>query len=504
MAAVSSEPLGRLSEAPATELQTSVYRPAIAAVDDDAFHDMCVLNMASLVMLAECRILALDHARPIAAGIVRIRAEGRGALPTDPTIEDPYLQFETRLGTIVGEDVAGRLHVGRSRNDLGACLQQMRARRHSLAIAASLNALRTACLAKAAEHVATIMPGYTHLQPAQPITYGFYLASVASALARDARRLGEGYERIDACSLGCAALAGTSFAIDRDRLADLLGFDRLAAPGLDAVASRDFATELLFGATSLATTVSRVAQDFHVFVTHEFSAFDLPDRIAGTSSIMPQKKNPIALEYLRGEAARSIGALTGALTAIKGTNFSICIDAQREGLADLWAALARVPGNLALFTRVIEGASPNAALLLDRCRHNFSTATDLADGLVRAGDLPFREAHHIVGKVVRDAIDAGLAADEITAEMVEAVAQRALGRRIGVDDAFVRSCLDPVAVVAARTTPGGTAPAEVTRMIGECRAALSADELQLAERRERLARSGERLEAAVAALVAGG
>lgn len=491
---------GRLSEGPIREISELIYAPAIASAGEADFHEMCALNQAHLVMLARTGILAPDTATALAGALLQIAQEGRTALPSQPELEDPYLAFEARLAEIAGADSAGRIHIARSRNDIGATLHRLQTRRHWRAISAALDAARAALLDKAEAHRETLMPGHTHLQPAQPITYGYLMVSLATALARDAKRLADVFERIDACCLGAAAIGGSSFPIDRDVTARLLGFSRVETSCLDAVASRDTTMELLFAATTLAITWSRAAQDLYVAFSHEFSGIALPDRIAGTSSIMPQKKNPIALEYLRTEAARSIGALTSALSAARGTQFSISLDAIREGLDDAWLALGRVASDLALFTRIIESAEPNVERLAERCQGNFATATDLADGLVRAYGLPFRHAHHIVGAVVREAVARGMAADAVDAAFVEAIAEPALGHRLGLDDAFVRGCLDPRQAVAARLTRGGTAPGEVARMVAEERATLSRDSALRAEREARLDAAELLLAAEIAAL----
>ena len=496
---MSSPAPSRLTEGPIDEIMQMIYRPSIARMDDAAFAAMCALNQAHLVMAADCKMLDAATAKTLAQAMRRMAIEGPSALPDDPAIEDPYFVYEARLSQIAGPDAAGQLHAGRSRNDIGATLDQMAARQHCLDISEALATLRSTVLAIASRHAMTVVPGHTHLQPAQPITFGFYMVSIAAALERDADRVLAAFDRIDACSLGSAAMGGTSFPLDRERTAGLLGFGRVAEPCLDAVASRDFATELLFAATALAVTWSRVLQDLYVYFSLEFSSIDLPDRVAGTSSIMPQKKNPIALEFLRAEAARAIGGLTTTLSAIKSTNFSIALDATREGLTDLWAVLHRMPGNLRLFTRIIESVTLREADLLERCRTNFSTVTDLADGLVRVARLPFREAHHIVGGLVRAALADGLPADKIDAAMVERVA----GRRLGIDDAFVRGCLDPAQAVEARKTQGGTSRGEVERMIAAQRATLDRHGAAITAKREALARSGETLAAAAARLANG-
>lgn len=490
----------RLSERTAEEVANTIYRPGMQSFSDEAFADMCRLNQAHLVMLGECRLVDQEVARGLARALLQIEKEGREAVRLDPQFEDPYFAFENRLSEIAGVKLTGWIHIGRSRNDIGATLDRLHARALCLRILDRMCSAREACHDAVERHAETIMPGYTHLQPAQPITFGYYLANVAAALQRDHDRIAATYARINVSSLGAAALAGTSFAIDRQRTAELLGFDGIVEPCLDAVASRDFVTELLWSTTAMSTLLSRVAQDLYAFCTHEFSAVEFPDRVAGTSSIMPQKKNPLMLEYIRAASGRSIGALTAVLASVKGSNFSIGLDSVREGIADAWTSLDQVAGSLDLLRLVFETAQPNAKLLLARCRTNFSTATDLADGLVREAGLSFREAHHVVGGAVQMALKEGIGASEMTADLVNRSAREIVGYTLDIDDAFVQACLDPVRAVAARTTSGGTAPAEVRRILGEQRERLSADRIELASRITRLEQSRKLLDEGLAAL----
>lgn len=454
----------RLTERAAKELADVIYRPAMAGFDNQALDALLQLNEAHAVMLVEQGLIDRSVGRSILKAMARIRAEGVEAMDLDPQFEDSYFAFENRLAAIAGED-AGFLHTGRSRNDLGATLDRMRTRSLCLRMMEGLNRARAACEAKAAEHAESIMPGYTHLQPAQPITFGYFLTNVASALSREHDKIAAVYGRINLSSLGAAALAGTSFNVDRSRVSDLLGFDGLASPCLEAVASRDFVTELLWTSTSALSMLSRVAQDMYVFCTHEFATISFPDRIAGTSSIMPQKKNMFALEYFRAAAGRSIGALSGTLANIKGSNYSIGLDSTREGIVDAWPSLALFVDAMELLRLVFECVDVKKGRLEQRCYENFSTATDLADGLVRECGLSFREAHHVVGGAVQRAIDAGLDAGGMTVETINASAVKELGRPLAITPEFVRDCLDPVRSVHARTTPGGTAPSEVRRML---------------------------------------
>ncbi|MER8372313.1 argininosuccinate lyase [Mesorhizobium sp. M1406] len=491
----------RLTERAAKELADVIYRPGMAGFDDAALDALCRLNEAHAVMLAEQGLIDRAVGRTLLQAMARIRVEGVSAIDLDPQFEDSYFAFESRLASIAGES-AGFLHTGRSRNDLGATLDRMRTRSLCLRMMEGVNRARAACEAKALEHTESIMPGYTHLQPAQPITFGYFLTNVASALSREHDKIAAVYQRINLSSLGAAALAGTSFNVDRNRVSNLLGFDGLVEPCLEAVASRDFVTELLWTATSALSMLSRVAQDMYVFCTHEFAILTFPDRIAGTSSIMPQKKNMFALEYFRAAAGRSIGALTSTMASVKGSNYSIGLDATREGVVDAWPSLELFVDSMELLRLIFECVDVKKGRLEQRCYENFSTATDLADGLVRECGLSFREAHHVVGGAVQRAMDAGLDASGMTVETINAAAMQELGRQLQITPEFVRDCLDPVRSVHARTTPGGTAPSEVRRMLSGLAEKRARDIEAVAARRHGVDLADERLRDAVNAITA--
>lgn len=491
----------RLTERTAPEVARTIYEPPMQGFDAAALERMCALNEAHAVMLAERGLIPGEIARDLLRGIATIRAEGPGAISLDPQFEDSYFAFENRLGEVIGKATAGWLHIGRSRNDIGSTLDRMAAREVCLDLLAEMAATRRACLEAAARHVTTVMPGYTHLQPAQPITFGYYLANVARGMEREYDRLAAVFDRADACALGMAALAGTSFPIDRPAVADMLGFSRLASPGLDAVASRDFVTEMLWAVTSAQVLFSRVAQDFYAFTTWEFGTLSFPDRVAGTSSIMPQKKNMLPLEYFRAEAGRSIGALAGALSAVKGSNYSIGLDSVREGVTDAWPTFERFRAALPLLRLIFETATPNAERLLARCSENFSTATDLADGLVRDFAISFRDAHHIVGRAVQMVIATGGNAHDLTVEVLNAAALEEVGRSFDLAEDKLRSWMDPVQAVAARKVPGGTAPEAVDVLLADMHDRLTGDESARETRRTHLALAAQTLSERVATLI---
>ncbi|MFM8680167.1 MAG: argininosuccinate lyase [Alphaproteobacteria bacterium] len=470
----------RLAEAVAPEVIEHVYAPRLAAEMMVVFPLLSAANAAHLVMLARQGILSRAHARAIAGALLRMDEEGAAAIRPDPALEDAYFNVEARLVALCGADAGGRLHIARSRNDLSAALDRMRAREALLRLVAGALELRRTLLERGALFAEVVMPGHTHLQPAQPITFGYYLTGLASALARDTARLLDAWPRLNLSPMGAAAMATTTFPIDRPLVARLLGFDGVLEHGLDCVASRDFSVELVAAAAQLALTLSRFAQDMHVAVSHEFSAVEFPDSVCGTSSIMPQKKNPVVLEHLKGKAAHVVAAFASAGACIRASHFTNTLDAHREGQAMVWPALAEAERALALARIAAATAKPSEERLLARARANFSTATDLADALVRGAAMDFRTAHHVAGAVVRRLMDAGLGAHQADAALVDAAAMEVAGRAVGLPDDVVAWALDPVRGVAARDVVGGPAPAETRRMAGAMEASRRAEAARLA------------------------
>ncbi len=492
----------RLTEPVAKEVCEHIYAPRLARDFQAVFAAMTDLNQAHVLMLARCGLVSPAAARALASGLLRMEAEGPGAVPLDPEREDSYFNYEAQLIRLIGQDAGGRMHIARSRNDLTSALDRMRARDLLLDAGQALLSVEEHALDGAYRFRDVVMPGYTHLQPAQPVTYGFYLAGVAQALARDFGRLSDAWARTNLSPLGAGALAGTAFAIDRDQLASHLGFDGLVENTLDAVATRDFGLEILAGLSQVAIGWSRVAQDYHVLVSHEFQTIEFPDRVTGTSSIMPQKKNPVVLEHLKGKAGQMLGLYVAAASAVKGTHFTNTIDGNRETMRGVWEAGEETLRCLSLFDLVIATARPNAALMRRRVTEDFASATDLADLMVREAGLSFREAHHVVGAVVRAAMDAGLSADGITPEMVDEAAQAQIGRPLGLSGEAVRGSLDPAASVAARTLPGGPAPEAVARAVEAAQARLETRRAALVARRTQLQAARDALKRAVRELAA--
>ncbi|QHE83408.1 argininosuccinate lyase [Hydrogenophaga sp. BPS33] len=450
----------RLKESLASEICEHIYGPRLERDFSKVFAYLNEVNQAHLLMLHKTSIVSPDVAKKLAAGLLQMEAEGPSAVDLDAAKEDPYFNYEAKLMSLTGRDIGGRLHTARSRNDLSVTIDRIRARGAVLNMIQALGRVRSVALNRAADCASVVMPGYTHLQPAQPITFGFYLSGVAEALGRDMDRLQCALIRIDASPLGAGALAGTRFPIDRNVTAAGLGFTTLMPNTLDAVASRDFAWEAMSAMAIVALTWGRVAQDFHIWSTPEFGLVSFPDRVASVSSIMPQKKNPVVLEYLRGKSSHIIGLLNTALIAVKGTNFTHSGDSSRESMRNFWESAEETVRCLSLFELIMSTVEPRVQNMLDHVRFDFSVATDLADGLVSESGMSFRDAHHVVGGLVRLAMDAGKSSNELTSEMLDRAAVDVIGAAVGWPEEKLRRFLDPVMSVNARGS-GGPAPSEV-------------------------------------------
>ncbi|MFI4988220.1 MAG: argininosuccinate lyase [Alphaproteobacteria bacterium] len=409
-------------------------------------------SKAHAAMLAATGIISKRDGHSIARGLGQILEEiESGRFRFSKALEDIHMNVEQRLAALIGEP-AGRLHTARSRNDQVATDFKLWVRDAIDALAPALQALQAALLAQAERHAATLMPGFTHLQPAQPVTFGHHLMAYVEMFGRDRGRLADCRARLDECPLGAAALAGTSFPIDREMTAKALGFARPAANSIDAVSDRDFALEFLGTAAMAGVHLSRLAEEIVIWSSDQFRFVALSDAFTTGSSIMPQKKNPDAAELVRAKAGRLIGNLTGLLIVMKGLPLTYGKDMQEDKVpvfesADV-LALA-----LAAMTGMVRDMTVNEAAMRAALGNGFITATDLADWLVRARGLPFRAAHHATGRLVRLAEARGCRLDQLSlAEM------RAIEPRVSEE---VFEVLRVERSVESRTSFGGTAPAEV-------------------------------------------
>jgi argininosuccinate lyase len=439
-----------------------------ASIDFDRhlFRQDIAASQAHAAMLAKQGIITADDARKIAQGLDTILSEiESGKFKFQRALEDIHMNVESRLTDLIGP-AAGRLHTARSRNDQVATDYRLWIRTTIDAIDAALATYQQALAEKALEHAATVMPGFTHLQSAQPVTFGHHLLAYVEMAARDRGRFADARKRANLSPLGAAALAGTAFPIDRHMTAKALGFDRPMANSLDAVSDRDFALETLSAAAITAVHLSRIAEEIVIWCSPLVGLVSLSDRFTTGSSIMPQKRNPDAAELVRAKAGRIIGALEALLIVMKGLPLAYQKDMQedKEGAMDAFAALTL---SIAAMTGMVRDMKPDVARMRVAAGAGYATATDLADWLVRTLKVPFREAHHVTGRIVAMAAAENLALDELPLSAMQAV-----DKRITKDVLAVLSVDDSV---KSRTSHGGTAPKNVLREANRWLKALAKD-----------------------------
>ncbi len=411
-------------------------------------------SKAHAAMLAQQGIISKSDAREITRGLDQVQAEiENGTFTFSTALEDIHMNVEQRLKDIIGEP-AGRLHTARSRNDQIATDFRLYIRDTVDHLDGQLKDLQTALAEKAEAHAKTIMPGFTHLQVAQPITFGHHCLAYVEMLARDRSRLADARVRMNESPLGAAALAGTSFPVDRTMTAKALGFDRPMRNSMDAVADRDFVLELLSAAAICATHLSRLAEEIVIWSTTQFRFVKLSDKFTTGSSIMPQKRNADAAELVRAKPGRILGALTSLLVIMKGLPLTYSKDMQ-EDKEPAFDAIDNLSLAIAATAGMVRDLVPNADVMRLAAASGFSTATDLADWLVRTLKMPFREAHHVAGSLVALAEKQGCDLPELKLEDMQKIESR-----ITKD---VYKVLTVEASVASRTSFGGTAPANVAR-----------------------------------------
>jgi len=440
---------GRFSQAP-----DAVMEAINVSIDFDrtlATQDIAG-SRAHARMLADVGIISAEDSERIVAGLDTIASEvAEGRFPFSRALEDIHMNIEARLRELIG-DAAGRLHTARSRNDQVATSFRLWVRDAIDEIDAQLRRLQTALAGKAERYHDAVMPGFTHLQSAQPVTFGHHLLAYVEMLARDRGRLADARARLNESPLGAAALAGTAFPIDRQATAAALGFDRPAANSLDAVSDRDFALEALAAASICAVHLSRFAEEIVLWCTAQFGFIRLSDRWTTGSSIMPQKRNPDAAELIRAKAGRVVGAQAALLMVMKGLPLAYSKDMQ-EDKEQVFDALPTLSLALAAMTGMVEDMSPDPEAMRAAAGTGHSTATDLADWLVREAGLPFREAHHVTGRIVAEASQRGVPLEEFPLDAMQAIHPAI--------DARVYDVLSVDASVASRTSEGGTAPENV-------------------------------------------
>ncbi|MEN5290575.1 argininosuccinate lyase [Stenotrophomonas lactitubi] len=479
--------IGRSSVAKAPEFQELYdFDRAALTLPDATFPYEARVHRAHVVMLVEQKILTAEEGRQILRGLDQVDALAANA----PELRT-YLPYEAELVKRIGH-VAGKMHTGRSRNDLANTVNRMFYRDQLNRTIEALIELRAAVVEKARGNQETIMVVYTHRKEAQPITLGHYLLGISESLGKSIERYEQLYARLNQSPLGAAAAAGTRWPLDRSRTAQLLGFDGLVVNTVEGTAGWDHISEFAADNAIYLSSLGRLASEIQLWTTDEYRSAELDDAFAGTSSIMPQKKNPDSLERTRQIAANAVGQLTSILTSLNAIEYQHSVARVALEPRSLDALIA---GTHAM-TGVVRTLKPNQQQMLVYARQNFSTMTDLADLLVRQGGIDFREAHEIVATVVVGALKDGLTADQITADRIQRAAVERLGHRLNLDARHVAQALDPHASVRARDGVGGPGPTAMAAMLEQAGQSLAAERSAHSARRQRLETAAQALELA--------
>lgn len=485
---------GKIKKAPAAEVVQYLIRPAIEADLKRSYNTILDINKAHVLMLAETGIITRDVAKKLLAATLQIESEkDHPSFEINPNVEDLYFNLERYLIKLTGLEVGGQQHTARSRNDLFATEIRIDTRKVFLKLSQMFIDLRRAYLNLARKNLDTVMSGYTHMQPSEPITFAHYLSGVSAALARDYDRYSHAWKSLNLCPLGGGSMGSTSFPIDRKYTAKLMGFDGPVQNSLDCVASRDYILEILTALSQTAMTMSRTALDLYNWSTPEYGYIEVDDSCAVCSSIMPQKKNPFTLEHVKAKAAHMEGFMIGAYNTMKNVIFSHGRDTSVETPRYFYTALSEMEADFALLTVTINTLSVRKQRMYDNAARNFCTVTELANYLVRHDNISFREAHEIIAHVVGAMNDAGLTAADINRTAVEKATKALYGFDTKLTDELIREALDPKRVAYEKTCIGGTAPDEVTRQLDLIEEQIKADEAALAERKAQLSGADELL-----------
>ena len=495
---------GKIKKAPCREIVDYLIRPGIEGDLKRSYQTILDINKAHVLMLAKQGIIT----REVEKKILRVNQD-TAAQQADPQfeiipdVEDLYFNFERYLIKQTSLEVGGQQHTARSRNDLFATENRIDTRRFFIDTSRRFIRLRRALLAWAKENKDAVMSGYTHLQPSEPITLAHYCSAVLAALGRDYRRFAAAWDTINRCPLGGGSMGSTTWPIDRDYTAKLLGFDGPVENSLDCVASRDFALELGAAMAMAAVTMSRTAMDMYLWATPEYGYIEVDDSCAVCSSIMPQKKNPITLEHVKSKASHLEAYFISCWGAMKNVPYMHCRDISTETIRYLWTAFHEFNAELDLLAVTYPGIKVNKSRMVESAKKNFCTVTELANYLVRTDGISFREAHTIVADVVGYMQEKGLRADQITVEEINGFCEKLYGFTTRMTQEDVARALDPVRNAESKVVKGGSAPDEVTRQLTLIEQQIDSDEAALDRREKQVKDAKAALEAAVESEIAG-
>ncbi len=458
------------------EVRSDVAKFCSSRKDDARLADaVLAINKAHVAMLLEQKIIAADVGAKILAALQKQDSQN-----LDPNAEDVHMAVEETVLASTGPEVGGNLHIAKSRNDQTATAIRIALRQKLLTLMDEVVAMQQALLQSAAQHTETIILEYTHLQAAQPVTYAHYLLMHIGVLGRDLQRLTCAYHRVNLCPLGAGALATTSFPINRERTAELLGFDDVLDNSLDAVGSRDFILETQAALALLAVNLSRFAEDLIVWSSAEFGTIELPDEFTSTSSIMPQKKNPEVLEVIRARASYALGDFVAAAGIIKALPTTYNLDLQ-EVTPKLWAATDNLEASLRIFTALVPNIKVKTAGVEAKAASGFVAATEVANMLVREYGVAFRTSHKIVGSLVKALIDEKKTLNDATPQMLEKIALEASGVKLTVKSMDIVSCINLRKLIETYKVQGGPSRKETLRSIKKHEKTLTTDTKSLAD-----------------------
>jgi argininosuccinate lyase len=468
----------RLKAQPSPLLAKYIALPALQEDAQRNFYNMMNINLAHALMLNKQGIIPREHTKKLLEGMLDLIEKGPGVLPMKAEYEDLFYNIEQYLIAQLGMETAGKLHTARSRNDLGVTVIRMAVRESILGIYPLLLQLRKTILEMAKEYGDTILTGYTHMQPAQPITLGYYLCAVDEALERDFQRITEAYKRLNLCAMGGCAFAGTGFPVDRQYMSEVLGFDAPMENNMDAIAGRDFLLEMASDLAIMGSTINRFAHDLYYWGTNEFGYLEVDNTFANSSSIMPQKKNPTVLEQVKAKTGLLLGDFLSIATILKGIPFGHCKD-MIETLSPFWNAMENTECALALLNGALSTIHIHKEGMKDRADSNYCTVTELSDELVKTEGLSFRVAYQIVGSIVGDCVDAGLSCKDITTKMLDEAGMAFAGRTFGWPQERVSKVLDSAYSVGKKECFGAPGPNAHAHMIGQLEQHLQQDQQTL-------------------------
>lgn len=442
-----------------------LLKPLFNDQRDTLFHAMIQVHRAHVLMLCDRRILKTSEAARILRAVEEVARTDPKELQYDPRYEDLFFLVEGKIAERVGEELAGNMHIARSRNDMGVAMYRIVLRKRILSLIDNTLALREALLETGKQHLETVMPAYTHTQPAQPTTLGHYLLAVQDGLARDTVRLKNAFHQVNKSPLGSAAITTTGFNICRDTVKEMLGFDALVENSYDAIAGADYLGETATAVALLMTNLGRWIQDLLLFCTREFQAVRVADPYVQISSIMPQKRNPVSVEHSRSLASSAAADALAVLAMIHNTPFGDVVDTEDDLQPHLYRAIDKSRRVLALMTAVIRTLEVNRDLLRRRAREGAITITEWADTMVREKGIPFRTAHRIAARIAQYALRENRKLDDLTPEQIRREAMDVAGVDLHFTEEELARLSDPLHFIGVRKCRGGPNPEETRRML---------------------------------------